>query len=152
MTLACDLILASPGAYFQLPELARGFLPDAGGMQRLPKMIPPKVATAMLLTGRAMPAEEAKGWGIVHDIVPGERLLAEALAVAEVVAKSAPLALQAMKAVLRQNESLSSREALERARPGHSGLPIFEAMSRSEDFFEGSRAFVEKREPRWKGQ
>jgi crotonobetainyl-CoA hydratase len=152
MTLACDVILASPGAYFQLPELARGFLPDAGGMQRLPKMIPPKVATAMLLTGRAMPVEEAKSWGIVHDIVPGERLMAEALALAEVVAKSAPLALQAMKAVLRQNENLSSREALERARPGHSGLSIFEEMSRSEDFFEGSRAFVEKREPRWKGQ
>ena len=70
-------------------------------MQRLPKMVPPKVASAMLLTGRRMPVEEAKGWGIVHEIVPGERLLAEAMSLAEVVATYAPLALQAMKAVLR---------------------------------------------------
>jgi len=152
MTLACDLLLASPGAYFQLPELVRGFLPDAGGMQRLPKMVPPKVACAMLLTGRAMPAEEANAWGLVHEIVPRDRLLARALELGEQIAKSAPLALQAMKAVLRQNEDLSSREALMRARPGESGLPIFEQMARSEDMFEGSRAFIERREPRWQGR
>lgn len=152
MTLACDMILATPDAYFQLPELVRGFLPDAGGMQRLPKLIPPKVATAMLLTGRIMTAEEAKGWGIVHEVHPADTILEEALAVGETIAKSAPLALQAMKAVLRQNENLSAREALERARPGQSGLPIFEQMTRSSDFFEGSRAFIERREPRWKGE
>jgi len=152
MALACDLILATPDAWFQLPELVRGFLPDAGGMQRLPKMVPPKVAASMLLSGRVMPAEEAARWGLLHAIAPGDRLMAEAITLAETVAKSAPLALQAMKAVLRQNENLSSREALERARPGQSGLPIFEAMARSEDMFEGSRAFVEKREPRWTGR
>ena len=57
-----------------------------------------------------------------------------------------------MKAVLRQNQDLSARDALARARPGQSGLPIFEAMNNSEDFFEGSRAFMEGREPRWKGR
>jgi crotonobetainyl-CoA hydratase len=152
MTLACDLILASPGTYFELPELQRGFLPDAGGMQRLPRLIPPNVAAGMLLTGRRMPAEEAKGWGLVHDIVPADAILAHAMELAASAAKSAPLALQAMKAVYRENRHLSIREAFERARPGHSGIPIFEAMANSEDFLEGPRAFAEKRAPRWKGR
>jgi hypothetical protein len=57
------------------------------------------------------------------------------------------LALQALKATLRQKENLTMSEALERARPGKSGLPIVEQMLNSEDFFEGPRAFVEKRQP-----
>jgi crotonobetainyl-CoA hydratase len=82
MILACDLILASPDAYFQLPELVRGFLPDAGGLQRLPKLVPPMVAAGMLLTGRRMDAAEARGWGLVHEVVPGEGLMDRALALA----------------------------------------------------------------------
>jgi crotonobetainyl-CoA hydratase len=152
LTLACDLILASDDAFFQLPELIRGFLPDAGGVQRLPRQIPPKVAAGMILTGRRMPAAEAKRWGLVHDLVDGAKLREEAIRLAETICKSAPLALQALKATLRQNEKLSMREALDRARPGKSGLPIVEEMLKSEDFFEGARAFAEKREPNWKGR
>ncbi|HVZ00779.1 MAG TPA: enoyl-CoA hydratase-related protein [Dongiaceae bacterium] len=152
MILACDTIIAAEGTYFQLPELMRGFLPDAGGIQRLPKLIPPKVAGTMILTGRRMPAEEAMRWGLVHDVVPAAALMDEAMKLAETVVKAAPLATQALKAVLRQNENLSAREASDRARRGHSGLPIYERMMRSEDFYEGPRAFAEKRDPVWKGK
>lgn len=152
MILACDTILAAEDAYFQLPELMRGFLPDAGGIQRLPKLIPPKVAATMILTGRRMSALEAKNWGLVHDVVPVAELMDEAMKLAEIMAKGAPLATQALKAVLRQNENLSAREASDRARRGHSGLPIYEEMMNSDDFLEGARAFSEKREPRWKGR
>jgi len=152
MTLACDMILAADDAYFQLPELQRGLLPDAGGVQRLPRQIPPKVAAGLILTGRRMPAEEGRAWGLVHDVVPRGRLREEAIRTAEIVGGAAPLALRALKATLRQNEGLSLREALARARPGESGLPIVERMFQSEDFFEGSRAFSEKRAPRWTGR
>ncbi len=152
MTLACDTILAAEGAYFQLPELMRGFLPDAGGIQRLPKLIPPKVASTMLLTGRRMEAEEAMRWGLVHAVVPATELMPAAVQIAETIARASPLATQALKAVLRQNENLSAREASDRARRGHSGLPIYEQMMDSEDFYEGARAFAEKREPVWRGK
>lgn len=152
MAMACDILLASPDAWFQLPEMQRGFLPDAGGVQRLPRLIPPNVAKAMILTGRRMEAAEAKHWGMVHEIHAGEELLAKALEMAAEIAKAAPLALQALKAVLRANEDLPLPEALRRARPGQSGIEIFERMSNSEDFLEGPRAFAEKREPRWKGR
>ncbi len=152
MALACDMILASNDAWFQLPEMQRGFLPDVGGVQRLPRLIPPNVARAMLYTGRRMEAAEAKHWGLVHELCAGEELLPRALDMAAGIARSAPLALQALKAVLRRNEDLSLPEAFYRARPGASATEAYERMSNSEDAREGPRAFLEKREPRWKGR
>src|SRR4051794_15741214 len=58
MCLACDLIIATSDAYFQLPELVRGLLPDAGGIQRLPRQMPPKVAAELMMTGRRLGADE----------------------------------------------------------------------------------------------
>ena len=107
-------------------------------------MIPPKVAAGLMLTGRRLSAVEAHAWGLVHEVLPAHRLLAAALELATSIATSAPLALRALKATLRQNEQLSIQEALYRARPGNSGLPIVEQMLNSEDFFEGPRAFAEK--------
>lgn len=152
MTLACDVIIASADAYFQLPELMRGFLPDVGGVQRLPKLIPPMAAAEMLLTGRRVEVDEAKAWGLVAKVVPRERLMEEAIAMAETIAQGAPLAIRALKSVLRQNQSLSVRECFARTKPGRSGIPVYEQMQTSEDFWEGPRAFAEKRPPRWKGR
>ena len=107
MCLACDLIIAASDAYFQLPELVRGLLPDAGGIQRLPRQLPPKVAAELMMTGRRLGADEAARWGLVHAVVPADELLVQAMEIAQTVAKSAPLALQALKAMLRLNEGLS---------------------------------------------
>ena len=152
LALACDIIIASDDTFFQLPELMRGFLPDAGGMQRLQKLIPPMAAAEMILTGRRVTVEEAKAWGLIAKVVPKSELLATSIAVAETIAEGAPLAIQALKAVLRRNESLSVPECFAGAVPGRTGIPVYEQMLTSEDFFEGPRAFAEKRPPRWKGR
>jgi len=152
IALACDVILMADHAFFQLPEMQRGFLPDAGAIQRLPRLVPYNVAVEMLLSGRRMEAAEAKGWGLAHDVYPRAQLLDRARAYAEEVVKGAPLAMQAMKAVLRRIDSMPMAEALALTKPGQSGLDIYERMMTSDDALEGPRAFAEKRAPVWKGR
>ena len=152
MLLFCDVIIAADDTYFMLPELQRGFLPEVGGMQRLPRKLPAAIMNDMMLTGRRMEAQEALHWGLVSRVVPRERLMAETMAIAETIARNAPLATRAYKALIRHNDGVPEREVFARERPGKSGLPIYEQMLASEDFWEGPRAFAEKRESRWKGR
>ncbi|MGH6933917.1 MAG: enoyl-CoA hydratase-related protein [Dongiaceae bacterium] len=152
IALACDVIVAADHAYFALPEMQRGFLADAGAVQRLPRRIPYNVAVELLLTGRRFPVAEAKSFGLVHDVVPFAQLRDRALALAQDIAKGAPLALQALKEVLRHIEPLSIAQGMQVTRPGHSGLAIYERMARSEDMVEGGRAYTEKRPPVWQGR
>ncbi|WP_369726277.1 enoyl-CoA hydratase-related protein [Bradyrhizobium sp. LLZ17] len=152
IALACDLILAADHAFFQLPEMQRGFLADSGAAQRLPRRLPYNVAVEMLLSGRRMDAPEAQRWGLVQSVHPGGGLREAARALAVKVAAGAPLALQALKEVLKHIETMPTQAALALTKPGQSGLAMYERMSSSEDFFEGARAFAEKREPIWKGR
>ncbi len=152
ISLACDVIIAAEDSYFQLPEMARGFLPDVGGYQWLTRKIPINVAVEMILTGRRMEVGEAERWGLVHKIVPRAELKAAALDLAGRIAEGAPLALRALKAMVRATQHVSIEEALARAKRNKSGVPIFEQMSASEDSVEGPRAFAEKRAPIWKGK
>jgi crotonobetainyl-CoA hydratase len=152
MALACDLILMSETAWFQLPEMQRGFLPEAGAIQRLPRILPPTVATDLFLTGRRFEAAEARQWGLARDVVPAAELQSAAAALAEEVAKGAPLAIRALKAVLRKIETLPIQQAMATTKPNQSGLPIYETMIRSHDALEGSKAFAEKRAPNWLGR
>jgi crotonobetainyl-CoA hydratase len=152
IALACDVILAADHAYFQLPEMQRGFLADAGAVQRLPRRIPYNVAVELLLTGRRFPVAEAKSFGLVHEVMPLAELRGRALALAQEIAKGAPLALQALKEVLRHIEPLSVADGMKVTRPGRSGLKIYERMAKSEDMVEGGRAYTEKRAPVWKGR
>lgn len=151
LALACDIILMADHAYFELPEMQRGFLPDAGGLQRLPRRIPYNVAMEMMLSGRRMAAAEAAGWGLAHKAVPGADLMPQALALATEIARGAPLALQAMKEVMQHIERLTVREAMECVRPAGPDLPLYQRMWASPDAIEGPRAFLEKRPPVWHG-
>ena len=152
IALAADMILMSDTAYFQLPELQRGLLPDAGGIQRLPRRVPYNVAMDMILTGRKMTAVEAERWGLAAKVVAPEALQEEAIAQAVLIAGGAPLALQALKEVMGAIDGRPMREAMDLSTAEVAMLPSLDRMWRSEDAREGPRAFLEKRPPNWKGR
>ena len=104
IALSCDLIIAAQHAEFALPEMPLGIVPDAGALQRLPRRLPYNIAMEMLLLGRRMGAEEAARYGLVNKIVPAAELMTTARAWAGQLAKSAPLAMQTVKEVLRAIE------------------------------------------------
>lgn len=151
LALACDIIVMAEEAYFQLPEMKRGLLPDGGGLQRLPKRIPYNVATAMIWTGEPMTAAEALRWGLVYRTAPRSELMDLAWQLARRVAEGAPLAMQALKETLRYTDCLPDRDAMELRAESAGDLENFRRMLASNDMIEGQRAFLEKREPRWTG-
>lgn len=152
LALACDLIVMAETAYFELPELQRGLLPDGGGLQRLPRRIPYNVATAMIWTGHRMTAAEAVSWGLVHRAVPAAELRQAAMDIAHKMTRDAPLAQQAFKEVLRNIDGLSDREAMEIRADSGPQYATYARMLASEDMLEGQKAFLERRPPQWRGR
>lgn len=102
IALACDLIVASREARFGLPEVRRGLVATAGGLLRLPGLLPPHVARDLVLTGRMAEAEEMAGHGLVSRLTEPGGALDGAMALAEVIATNGPLAVRISKAVMRQ--------------------------------------------------
>lgn len=147
LALSCDLIVAAEHAEFCLPEIRVGVLADAATF-RLPKRMPRNIAMELLMTGRRMGAAEAARWGLVNAVVPSP--MKEAREIAALLAAGPPLALAAIKEVVRETETLSSEACYALMRSGE--LAAFEAMLASEDAKEGPRAFAEKRAPVWQGK
>jgi enoyl-CoA hydratase/carnithine racemase len=146
LALACDVRFASPNAEFAHQDVRWGFHPCDGGTQRLPWIVGLGRALELILSGERIGAEEAYRIGLVNRIHPGERLVEEALALAGRMASRAPLAVQAAKSVVVRSLG----------RPLEDGLRLesysFYQLKDTEDLAEGTRAFAEKREPRFRGR
>jgi enoyl-CoA hydratase len=144
--ISCDMVIAADHAKFGIPEAARGLIAGGGGLIRLPKRIPLAVAYEMALTAEPIDAQRAYELGLVNRVVPGDRVLDEAVALAERIAKNAPLAVRVSKDVMKKSRELSEEESWEL------NTDSFGLIGRSADALEGAVAFAEKREPNWQGK
>ena len=147
IVLGTDIIVMEEHAKFALPEINVAVLPDAGAI-KLRRRIPYHVAVEFLMTGRWMEAPEAKHWGLANHVVPKGQGMAKAREIARQLADGPPLLFPAIKQVLRHTEMIPEHEAFEL----HDSLHLVQQVIRSEDLKEGTRAFAEKRKPKWTGR
>ncbi|GHF60876.1 enoyl-CoA hydratase/carnithine racemase [Amycolatopsis bartoniae] len=146
IALACDLVVASAGARFALPETLRGLVPTSGALFRVIRALPLHVAKELLITGAELSAEQARQFGFVNRVTEAGQALEGALAVAEEICASSPVAVRAvLDAVAAQLADDDRRGWEETAR-------AMETIRGSADSREGIAAFFERREPRWTGR
>ncbi|MGD0700869.1 MAG: crotonase/enoyl-CoA hydratase family protein [Trebonia sp.] len=153
IALACDLVVASEQAAFGLPEVKRGLFAAAGGVIRLQRQIPLKLAAQLVLTGDPVDAATARQWGLVNDVVPADEVVPRALALARRIAANAPLSVQQSKRVLHQAASAGSDwdPAWGGADPWQLNAAAMDTVFGSADALEGATAFASKRAPVWTG-
>ena len=144
--LACDLLVASRTAMFGLPEAKRGLAAAAGGLLRLPRLIPPRLAMEMALTGEMVSAQRLAQYGLVNALVEPGQALIEAKRLAGLILANAPMSVALSKQVIVEQLDwpLDEMFARQDALLGH--------VLRSADAQEGARAFIDKRPARWTGQ
>ncbi|MFF4961054.1 crotonase/enoyl-CoA hydratase family protein [Streptomyces sp. NPDC001222] len=146
LALACDLIVAAEDAHFGLPEVKRGLIAAGGGVIRLPRRIPYHLAMEFLLTGEPVSGRRAGELGLANRVVPAGDAVNESLLLAEQLAANAPLALAAVKTVVRAADGAPEADAFAAQRA------VMGQLMASTDVREGMTAFTERRTPQWTGR
>ncbi|KFG90923.1 Enoyl-CoA hydratase [Sphingobium herbicidovorans NBRC 16415] len=145
IALACDMVVASEEAQFGLTEAKRGLVANAGGLVRLPRQLPIKIATQLVLVGDLHPASLLATHGLINVVTPKGGALDGALELARKIAANGPLAVAVGRQVLNESLEWPADELFDRQNA------ITAAVFASEDAKEGARAFAEKRAPVWRG-
>ncbi len=146
LALACDLRLASENAKLGQPEINLGIIPGGGGTQRLTRLIGEGNAMELILTGDMIDAEEAFDLGLVNHVYPSDELVEETMKIASKIASKSPIALQMAKEAVKTASRSTLDEGLRRE------IDLFSVCFSSEDKEEGVAAFLEKRNPDFKGK
>jgi enoyl-CoA hydratase/carnithine racemase len=146
LALACDMIVASETAVFGQPEINLGIIPGGGGTQRLARVLGKQRAMELVLTGRRIEAREALELGLVNRVVGADRWLEEALELARTVTAQPPIAVRLGKQAVLAAEETGLSAGLESERR------LYELAMATEDRVEGMKAFLEKREPQFRGE
>lgn len=146
LVLACDLVVAAEDAAFGLPEVTRGLIAAAGGLYRLPRVLPRSLALELVMTGEPLGAQRAERHGLVNRIVPAAQVVEAALAIAQRITRNAPVAVRESLRVARSACDLAELDARALTKASRDRVAL------TKDFEEGPRAFIEKREARWLGR
>ncbi|MBN2240213.1 MAG: enoyl-CoA hydratase/isomerase family protein [Dehalococcoidales bacterium] len=146
IALACDIRIAVEKARLGTPEVTLGVIPGWGGTQKLPRVIPWAKAAEMVMLGRPVDAQEAYRIGLVNKVVPADKLMEEAMQWAEAFCKVGPLAARAAKEALVRGYSMPLEDGL------HLEGSFFDYLLKTQDYIEGTSAFLEKRTPDFKAK
>ncbi|WP_176593101.1 enoyl-CoA hydratase-related protein [Sphingobium sp. EM0848] len=146
IVLSCDMSVVSDDAKLGLPEVKRGLAALASGLFRLPRALPRAIALELIATGEPISAARAHAFGLVNRVVAKTDVAAEALALAELIAANAPIAVRESLVIARDAYN-RPEEDLEAA-----AAAMGKRLALTDDYKEGPRAFIEKRAPRWTGR
>jgi len=147
IVLCCDVTVADEHAQFFLPEVKVGVVPDGGGMFRLPRRVPESLALEMLMTGRRLSTDEALRLGLINHVTAKGGALAKAKEIAAAILEASPKSIRAVKQAHRLTRDMTVQDSYRALRSG--GVPAYDRLRASKDYWEGAAAFSEKREPKW---
>jgi enoyl-CoA hydratase len=142
LAMACHLRIAAENAVFGLPEVGLGLIPGYGGTQRLPQLVGRSKAMELILTGGQIKADEAKNLGLVNEVYPAADALQQAKNLAMKIMKNGPVAVA---------NAISAINASQQPGGYHEEAALFGKLCDTDDFREGTSAFLEKRKPGFKG-
>ncbi|WP_409492274.1 enoyl-CoA-hydratase DpgD [Amycolatopsis sp. cmx-11-12] len=146
LALACDIVVAVDHAEFGLPEARLGLIPGAGGVFRLSRQLPPRIALGHLMTGRRLSAARALRFGLINDVVSADEVDSCVQGWVDDLLRCAPLAVRAIKQAALASTDIPLPQAFA------TRYPWEERRMLSEDAKEGPLSFVQKRDPVWRGR